>query len=65
MNANQMVEALTNPPLKTYYRFYVEDAEGNEIEWRGLTHKQARDMYAYTDARPPLNVTRYGWGEIK
>lgn len=51
----------SNP--KTYYRFYIEHADGTEVEWRGLSRKQARDMYAYTDAHQPSNVTRYGWEE--
>lgn len=66
MQIDQMVEMLTSPPLKTtYYRFYIEHADGTEVEWRGLSRKQARDMYAYTDAHQPSNVTRYGWEETK
>ena len=53
----------SNP--KTYYRFYIEHADGTEVEWTGLSRKQARDMYAYTDAHQPSNVTRYGWEETK
>lgn len=64
MQIDQMVEMLTSPPLKpTYYRFYIETPDGEEIEWRGLTRKQARDMYAYTDAHQPSNAVRYGWEE--
>jgi len=43
------------------YRFYIETPDGVEIEWCGLTKKQARDMYAYTNAHQPSNVTRCGW----
>lgn len=50
---------------KVYYRFYIETPDGEEIEWCGLTRKQARDMYAYTDAHQPSNAVRYGWEEMK
>lgn len=43
------------------YRFYIETPDGVEIEWCGLTRKQARDMHAYTDAHQPSNAVRYGW----
>ena len=43
------------------YRFYVCTADGTETEWCNLTRKQARDMYAYTDAHQPSNITDYGW----
>ena len=43
------------------YRFYIETPDGEEIEWCGLTKKQARDMYAYTNAHQPSNVSRSGW----
>lgn len=53
----------------TFYRFYIVVRDGaggdNETEWRGLTRKQARDMYAYTAAHQPSNVTAFGWEEIK
>ena len=57
-----------NPNTK--YLFYIETRDAltdqqEYIEWRGLTYKQARDMYAYTDAHQPSNVTGYGWEEIK
>ena len=42
------------------YRFYIE-TDTDYIEWNNLTHKQARDMYAYTDSHQPSNVTNYGW----
>ena len=52
------------------YLFYIETRDAltdqqEYIEWRGLTYKQARDMYAYTDSHQPSNVTGYGWEEIK
>jgi hypothetical protein len=50
---------------KTYYRFYIETPDGEEIEWRGLSRKQARDMYAYTSAHQPSNVIAFGWEETK
>lgn len=50
-------------PLKTYYRFYVKSHDGLTTEWCGLSRKQARDMYAYTDAHQPSNVIAYGWEE--
>ncbi len=56
-------DSLTTKP--TSYRFYIEAPDGTEIEWRGLTKKQARDMYAYTDAHQPSNATGYGWEELK
>lgn len=48
---------------KTYYRFYVKSHDGLTTEWCGLSRKQARDMYAYTDAHQPSNVIAYGWEE--
>lgn len=51
-------------PTKPTYRFYVRTATA-QTEWCGLTKKQARDMYAYTDAHQPSNVIRYGWEEVK
>lgn len=50
---------------KTYYRFYVKAHDGLTTEWTGLSRKQARDMYAYTDAHQPSNVVAYGWEESK
>ena len=50
-------------PTKVYYRFYVKAHDGLTTEWCGLTKKQARDMYAYTDAHQPSNVIAYGWEE--
>lgn len=50
---------------KPLYRFYIETPDGQEVEWRGLTKKQARDMYAYTDAHQPCNVVRCGWEQTR
>lgn len=63
MYPQPLTEHLVPTPLKTYYRFYIGFADGTETEWCGLTRKQARDMYAYTNAHQPSNVTRYGWEE--
>lgn len=51
-------------PASKRYRFYIRLTNGEEVEWTGLTKKQARDMYAYTDKTMPSNVTRCGWEEI-
>lgn len=50
---------------KTYYRFYVKAHDGLTTEWCGLTRKQARDMYAFTNAHQPSNVIAFGWEEMK
>lgn len=50
---------------KSLYRFYIETTEGGETVWDGLTKKQARDMYAYTNASNPSNVISFGWEEVK
>ena len=50
---------------KVYHRFYVKSHDGLTTEWTGLSKKQARDMYAYTDAHQPSNVIAYGWEECK
>lgn len=58
-----------NTPSKFRFRFYVVTADDNGgehcTEWRGLTNKQARDMYAYTQQSNPWNVIRCGWEEVK
>lgn len=51
-------------PQSSKYRFYIRLTNGEEVEWTGLTKKQARDMYAYTDKTMPSNVTGCGWEEI-
>ena len=50
---------------KSLYRFYVETAEGTEVEWAGLTLTKAKQMYAYTNQTNPSNVVRSGWEEMK
>ena len=62
---NLTIDMFGNLPKATSYRFYIETADGTEVEWTGLTKKQARDMYAYTDAHQPSNATGYGWEEMK
>ena len=56
-------------PNKFRFRFYVVTADDNGgehcTEWRGLSNKQARDMYAYTEQSNPWNVIRCGWEELK
>lgn len=51
-------------PSKGAYMFYIRTATA-QTEWTGLTKKQARGMYAYTDKHQPSNVTAFGWEEIK
>lgn len=50
------------------FRFYVVTADNNGGDhctvWLGLTKKQARDMYAYTNAHQPSNVVACGWEEL-
>jgi hypothetical protein len=47
------------------YRFFIyrfdKETGGAEVVWNGLTKKQARDMYAYTNAHQPSNVVACGW----
>lgn len=50
---------------KTSFRFYVKAHDGLTTEWTGLTRKQARDMYSYTDKHQPSNVIAYGWEEVQ
>lgn len=54
-----------NMPIPTVFRFYVETTSGETIEWEGLTKKQARDMYAYTNASQPSNAKSFGWEATK
>jgi hypothetical protein len=53
----------TPTPSKYRFRFYIRTTDGNETEWRGLTAKRAKDMYAYTQQSQPSNVTGFGWEE--
>lgn len=61
------VDMFPVPTTPSRYRFYIVIADDNggehSTEWRGLTKKQARDMYAYTNAHQPWNVIRCGWEE--
>lgn len=63
MDTAPVRESLTTQHTKTNYRFYVKAHDGLTTEWCGLTKKQARDMYAYTNAHQPSNVIAYGWEE--
>lgn len=48
------------------YEFWIEmPDEGGKlmvVEWRGLSEKQAKDMYSYTERVLPEGVKTYGWG---
>jgi len=46
------------------YVFYIRLDDDTEIEWRGLSHAQAKDMNAATRKNTPANVVRYGWEAI-
>lgn len=59
------VDMFPTPTTKAHYRFYVKSHDGLTTEWCGLTRKQARDMYAYTNAHQPSNVIAYGWEGTK
>ncbi len=43
------------------YVFYIRLDDGTEIEWRGLSHTQAKAMNAATHKRTPDRVVGYGW----
>jgi hypothetical protein len=60
-----MGEVITPDNSKVYHRFFIGLTDGTEIEWRGLSRKQARDMYAYTQQSQPSNMTGCGWEECK
>ena len=66
---NPLTTQDTQTPSKYRFRFYVVTADDNGgehcTEWRGLSNKQARDMYAYTEQSNPWNVIRCGWEELK
>ena len=60
-----MGEVITRDNSKpTRFRFYVKSHDGLTTEWTGLSKKQARDMYAYTNAHQPSNVVACGWEEL-
>ena len=42
-------------------RFYIVHDCGHQIEWRGLTRTQARNMYAWTVKFRPEGVNTFGW----
>ena len=60
---DKTVDMFGGVPSSGVYRFYIE-TKYDTVEWRGLTKKQARDMYAYTNAHQPSNVVCSGWEEI-
>ena len=62
---NLTADMFGTPPKATVYMFYVETVDGETIEWTGLTLTKAKQMYAYTNASNPSNVTRCGWEEMK
>jgi hypothetical protein len=62
---NLTADMFGKEPKATVYMFYVETTDGECIEWNGLTHTKAKQMYAYTNASNPSNVARCGWEEIK
>ncbi len=43
------------------YVFYIKLDDDTEIEWRGLSHTQAKAMNAATHKRTPDRVVGYGW----
>jgi len=62
MHGTEEVITLDNQTTRTdKYRFFIGLTDGTEVEWCGLTKKQARDMYAYTNAHHPCNITGCGW----
>jgi hypothetical protein len=65
MYPQPLTEHLVPTPNKRYYRFYIKSHDGLTTEWTGLTKKQARDMYAYTNAHQPSNVVATGWEEMQ
>lgn len=42
-----------------------EDTKTMDMSPTPATKKQARDMYAYTSAHQPSNITAFGWEECK
>jgi hypothetical protein len=49
----------------TRYVFYIILDTGEEVRWPGLTLTQARNMYAWTEAHAPTNISTYAWEEMK
>ena len=62
---NLTADMFGTEPKATVYMFYVETPSGECIEWHGLTLTKAKQMYAYTNASNPSNVTRSGWEATK
>lgn len=60
---DKTVDMFGEAPSSRLYRFYIE-TKYDTVEWRGLTKKQARDMYAYTNAHHPSEVVKFGWEEL-
>lgn len=56
-------ESQTLTPSKevTLCSFHISTCSGEVVEWRGLTMRQAKAMYAATEKRLPDNVKSYGW----
>ena len=48
--------------MERRYKFWLETDEGQRVEWRSLSERQARDMYNRTRASHPDNVRLFGWG---
>jgi hypothetical protein len=46
------------------YVFYIRLDDDTEIEWRGLSHTQAKAMNVATHKHLPDNVVAYGWEVI-
>ena len=42
-------------------RFFMSLEDDTELEWRGLTAREARHLYAITYAHAPYNAVSYGW----
>lgn len=53
--------SLTPSKQVDVYSFHITTNSGEVVEWRGLTMRQAKAMYASTEKRLPDNVRSYGW----
>lgn len=47
------------------YVFFVCHNNGSEVRWPGLTLNQAKCMYKWTRDASPLDVSGYGWEEMR
>ena len=47
------------------YKFHINTAGGETIEWTGLTLRRAKDMFNATDQAQPTNINGFGWEELK